>query len=545
MQLRPPKFRGWPAGLIIFAALCAAAPPSRAAQSLIAFALDTDDQGRASRIYVAAPDGSGLRQLSSGAGRDRAPAFSPDGKQIAYQTTNALGLDTLLVQPLEESRPPRVLATGAHPQWSADGHFILFARRQLNDYQLFSIRADGTQKENTLKPLVRGQIGRWSPDEKRLAVVAPVIVDGRDRWQLQIMPTDTLTANLRITLPEDYGQVVALDWSPVTDSLLLSTTRQSRYTLYVVDLSSPAPRKVPLGDAVPNPAYGCWSADGKDILFRSAADVSTGVGTLSRLCAMKADGSQVRVIWEPENHALRIQGTAWSRPAVSPVKPTPPVVKTDPPKPEPVPVKPEPVKPLPEVPAPVQRVLGPPHKLHGSKLFVVQPQRSPVTVNLAVPREADFVISVPLQPLKKWTPRRQGVGVTLELSDGGLYRGNVIFNGAPWVTVQGRPRGGKVHLIDGKQLPAGGASFSGGFKLTLRREGGNLVVAVNDQDLITRPVLTSAVKNLALTLENFDPGSAQFNLGAIYYREWLPGTAPAPATPAGTSTPINPAAVGK
>ena len=97
----------------------------------------------------------------------------------------------------------------------------------------------------------------------------------------------------------------------------------------------------------------------------------------------------------------------------------------------------------------------------------------------------------------------------------------VIHSGVPWVTLQGRPKGGKVRLIDGKKLAPGTGGFMGGLRLTIRREGSNLIVAVNDQDLLSRPLLTSGVGALLLTLENFDPGTARFNLGDITYREWV------------------------
>lgn len=512
----------------------AASPEAR-----IAFAVDTAADGRSSRIFVADPDGDNPRPVSGGTGRDRAPAFSPDGKSLAYQTTNELGLDTVMIQPLDGTKP-RPVAVGASPQWSRDGKRLLFSRRQLNEYGLYVIRADGSQKDEGLKPIAKGQIGRWSPDERQLAAVAPVILEGRDRWQIQVMPVETLQPRLRLTLPESFGQVVSLDWAPGGGSLLFSVARQSRYELYVADLKSPEPRRVPAGEAVPNAAYGSWSPDGKEILFRSAADGMEGSSALSRVCLMRADGSNVRVLWEPQDRTLRVHGTAWHHPTVlAAVNPQTPVIK--PPVPAPVPPQPPVVTPKPPV-TPPARALGPPRKLHGDKLFTIDHARSPVSVSLAVPRDADFVVSVPELPLKSWAPRRQGVGLTLELEDGGLYRGTVIHSGVPWVTLQGRPRGGKVRLIDGKKLPPASSSFASGFKLSLRREGKNLIVAVNDQDVLTRPVLTSGVKTLSLTLENFDEGQARFNVGGIFYREW--GTE-SPEKAAGTGPPAAPAPPGQ
>ncbi len=498
----------------------------------VAFAVDSSD-GRASRIYIANPDGSGARAITSGLSRDRAPAFSPDGRSLAYQTTTDLGLNAVMVQSLDPSNSrARTVAVGMYPQWSRDGQRLLFSRRQSNAFGLFAIRADGSEKDQGLKPLVKAQIGRWSPDEKLLGAVTPVIAEGKERWQLQVLPTDTLQPRFRLTLPEDFGQVVSLDWASDNQRLLLTSTRQSRHELFVVDLRSPETRRVPAGEAVPNAAFGAWSPDGQEILFRSVSDGAMNGApngaAQSRLCVMQADGSQVRVIWEPPNSGARIQGTAWYRPPVQTAavpKPTPPVEAMPKPPVDP-PVDPAPKPPVAPPVAPQARVLGPPRKLLTGRPIIVGQARSPLSMNLAVPGQSDFVVSVPILATRGLATRRQGIGVTLELSDGGLYRGNVIYSDSPWVTLQGRAKGGKVRLIDGQQLPKT-QGFPTGFKLTLRREGKLLTVAVNDRDVLSRPLLNSGIKNLSLTLENFDPGDARFNLGSVYYREW--GLAPAAA----------------
>lgn len=499
------------------------------AGSKIAFSVNTTKDGRSSRILVAAPDGSGLRAVTEGKTRDRAPAFSPDGKWLAYQSTDDLGLDTVVVYQLAGTQPPRSVAAGSQPQWSRDGQRLLFARQQFNDSFLYVIRADGKEKDAGLKPLVKGQIGRWSPDEKLLAVVARVILEGQDRWQIQILNTDTLQPRFTMTLPEAYGQVVSLDWSPGGNGLLFSVSRQDHYDLYALDLKSPEPKRIPAGTATasiaPNPAYGSWSPDGDEILFRTMSDAVGDGNSSSRLSLAKADGTAVRTVWEPANKTQRIHGTAWYRPPVLLAAVEPKVVPkaaVDPPVPVPQPaVPPAPAVPPTTVPGGQTvtiQVPGTPKKVHKQKLFVVDRLRSPVSVPLATPDAGDFTLTVPLQPAKTWAGRRQGVGVTLELEDGSLYRGTVIYSGSPWATIQGRPKGGKVRLVDGKQLPPTAAGFKQGFTLSVRRDGQNLIVAVNDEVVLNRPVLDSPVKRAYVTLENFDAGKAYFPLGNIYYQ---------------------------
>lgn len=517
------KVAGVGLGLAVWATL-----PCEAATGKLAVVVEGAPGEAASRIFLANADGSGLQAFSAGQGRDRAPSFSPDGRQVAYQNTNKLGLDQILIQGMGTTKP-RLLGIGEYPQWSRDGKRILFSRRRLNDFGIYVAAADGSDNEEALKPIARGEIARWSPDEKRIALVTPEIEKGVDRWEIQVMPVGAQKPNFKFTLPEGFGRVRSLEWSPDGNTLLFTTWQLTSSKLHTLSLQSPEMRRLPAGDAEVSAGFGSWSPDGKEILFSAGPDMA-GNGGASKLCVMKADGTDVRVIWDPASRGQEIRGTAWFAPPAAPapavvvapmppapVKPAAPAPAAQPPVAQPVP----PVQPEPPAPA-VPRVLAAPKKVHSAKLFKIARERSPVSVPLAQPGENDFLISVNALPWSAWNNRRQGVGITLELEDGSLYRGNVIYSGGPWVTLQGRPKGAKVRLIDGKQLPAGGLSFQKGFKLTLRREGKNISLAINDQEVLARPVFTSGVKQVTLTLENFDPGTASFRLGGVYFQEVVP-----------------------
>jgi TolB protein len=119
---------------------------------------EVDDPGSAvpaQRLYVVGVDGSGLRQLShpSPAGGDYDPAWSPDGRRLAF------------VRSAEETR------TGFDP--SGEGRLMI---------------ADIARRRSRPLPVSGGRPA-WSPDGRELAYVAPdephrlgiVGVDGRLR----------------------------------------------------------------------------------------------------------------------------------------------------------------------------------------------------------------------------------------------------------------------------------------------------------------------------------------------------------------------------
>src|SRR4051812_27517390 len=117
----------------------------------IAFVRDTgsgpDDENKG--IWVMNADGTGARQLTQrdlpGQGFDRAPQFSPDGRKLLFERDNvrdALPVDAtaLFVLDLrtrvERRITPYALNAGDTPDWSPDGTRILFHDNQSGDPQV-------------------------------------------------------------------------------------------------------------------------------------------------------------------------------------------------------------------------------------------------------------------------------------------------------------------------------------------------------------------------------------------------------------------------
>jgi TolB protein len=130
----------------------------------IAFATREQPNGTQG-IGVVNPDGSGEVTLSSGH-NDRFPAWSPDGRRIAFtrgsnvMVMNADGSNQVL------------LTAGGEPSWSPDGSRIAFESTRDDPLapEIYSMNADGTDVVRlTTEPDVNDVFPAWSPDGTKIA----------------------------------------------------------------------------------------------------------------------------------------------------------------------------------------------------------------------------------------------------------------------------------------------------------------------------------------------------------------------------------------
>ncbi|HEV8074320.1 MAG TPA: hypothetical protein VGP66_00640, partial [Candidatus Acidoferrum sp.] len=124
-------------------------------------------------LWSVAREGGEARQLTTG-GHETHPAFSPDGKWIAF-TGEYDGNADVYVMAAEGGAPKRLTW---HPDpdvvvgWTPDGKKVLFysPREAYADFdRLYTVAADGGVPEAL--PMWRAEIGSYSPDGSRLAYV--------------------------------------------------------------------------------------------------------------------------------------------------------------------------------------------------------------------------------------------------------------------------------------------------------------------------------------------------------------------------------------
>jgi Tol biopolymer transport system component len=95
-----------------------------------------------SHIFVIRPNGCDMQQITSGNADETDPAFSPDGKTLAY-TSDATGLNQIAIVDLATGITKTVTnepAGAAQAAWSPDGKLLAYA----SNGAIFTVQPDGT-----------------------------------------------------------------------------------------------------------------------------------------------------------------------------------------------------------------------------------------------------------------------------------------------------------------------------------------------------------------------------------------------------------------
>ena len=265
-------------------------------------------------IVTSALDGSGKRRLTRGDDvgiLNVSPAWSPDGKRIAFMSNRIHGervvhggmaLYTMAADGSDvRSLAPAILARGTAPVWSPDGRklaFLGFERDSesgnYTEEALYVVRTDGSGSEK----LAEGVISpAWSPDSSRIAFVG-------DTYVVFVMELDGSRTTEEIRSDFPFGD---LSWSPDGTKILTS----SRQSISVVNADGSDHRHLMTlrtGGVRVRELHASWSGDGSRIAVHVplvaadfgdsyASDLAEGIPLFDiALFTMNADGTDKRVL---------------------------------------------------------------------------------------------------------------------------------------------------------------------------------------------------------------------------------------------------------
>jgi len=239
--------------------------------SRIAFVWEGENNDN-SDIYVKPVRGVGLERITTDVSEDVSPAWSPDGKRIAWLRANADETAVYLsnAEPGQMHRkvaslyPNRIEAVGRHLDWSPDGNNLAASDRVSPDepFRIVTIElATGTKTQFTTPP--PGTVGDsnpvYSPDGRSIAFIRGVSSGVDDVFVKSVDGGPARRAT------NDRRYIISLAWSADSKHLIFSSNRAGAHSLWKVREAGGTPERLAMvGESVSDAVL---SRDGKLLAF--------------------------------------------------------------------------------------------------------------------------------------------------------------------------------------------------------------------------------------------------------------------------------------
>jgi len=291
-----PSKRSYRAAILLVNTLAAACTDSTRTVSPPQAALPTITRGQFvfldewadyQAIFVADSNGVKLKRISPQNSIDRDPAVSPDGKKIAISGSipNGNGSDLYVMNADGTNRirittdpdgTGRMAGWSEQPAWSPDGKRIAFVGYSQNELQIFVMNADGTGIKQITHWEASSASPEWSADGKRILFARDMV-----GWENKgIFEIDVDGSNVR-QLTSGYRDRRPTR-SPDGSRIAFVRDFQDSRGMSLFVMGSDATDLKRLADGLYWGANPAWSPDGNSIAF--------GVTSSSKMCDYYDDG---------------------------------------------------------------------------------------------------------------------------------------------------------------------------------------------------------------------------------------------------------------
>ncbi|MEP7199669.1 MAG: hypothetical protein ABI874_07625, partial [Chloroflexota bacterium] len=213
-------------------------------------------------LYALNLQGELQRRLTFGEGDNRAPAWSPDGARVAFESNREHNWDIYTMN--TDGSDVRRLTTHARfdgsPRWSPDGRRIAFTSDRDGDLDIWVMDADGANALNLTQQFPAPDFDpAWSPDGAQIAFTS--LRDGNK--QIYVMSVDG--ANVRNASQNKTSDDEHPAWSPDGKQLAFVSERGGAREVWTLDVSAPQNRQ--RVTALAYHQWPVWSPNGDALLF--------------------------------------------------------------------------------------------------------------------------------------------------------------------------------------------------------------------------------------------------------------------------------------
>jgi TolB protein len=252
-----------------------------------------------SHIWTMSPAGTGFKRLTRSRRDEGHPAWSPDGRQIAFTRWFAPNEHKDETGAIYTIRPdgthekhllggPKAGYSASGSAWSPDGKRIAFVRISLDyeDIELFVAGVDGSHARRIADDIDRFSTPAWSPGGRRIAYTSG--------GTIVLVNPNSGRKTRRTPAPAVVTDCSDLAWSPDGRRFALvcddANTGTGPGGVYVMNIDGSDLHRVVTGGTSP-----AWSPDGTTIAFAGVSCLPAGSFD-NGICAIETDGTGLRAL---------------------------------------------------------------------------------------------------------------------------------------------------------------------------------------------------------------------------------------------------------
>jgi Tol biopolymer transport system component len=214
-------------------------------------------------VYVMNADGTGQTNVTNNGAQDQRPAWSPDGSEIAFDSSREGSQGDIWLMNADGSGPSRLTSSHA---WDPThcGSKIAYTRNP----GIYVMNRDGSGQTQITTGAGAGADGQstWSPDCHKIAFFRRTGAS-LELYDIYVMNPDG-TGQTQLTT--DAGHDELPNWSPDGSKIAFSSDRDGDYEIFVMNADGTGQTQITADTA--NDHAPAWSPDGKKIAFSSDRD---------------------------------------------------------------------------------------------------------------------------------------------------------------------------------------------------------------------------------------------------------------------------------
>ncbi|MEO7157671.1 MAG: hypothetical protein ABI039_08925, partial [Vicinamibacterales bacterium] len=148
------------------------------------------------QVAIINADGTGYRELTSGANNNAFPSMAPDGRRFVYRSFGATD-NGLRIMDIPTARVTTLVSGYDNfPLWSPRGDLIMFSRQAEGDYEIYTVKPDGSGLKQLTHARGNDAHMGWSPDGEHI-----VFASTRMGFKDEATYTDA---------PQPYGEIFVM-----------------------------------------------------------------------------------------------------------------------------------------------------------------------------------------------------------------------------------------------------------------------------------------------------------------------------------------------